>query len=132
MNETKEITPAAALRIRLIEDRTRTQGEWIAKLRTYDPIDWNNKLLSTRFFEKVYRISASTMRNYRQGYYFSNTGTQLWFTEMKESLHHLQPGGAHPMADLKGGAVKMTIPWMNHWLRKIGKEDRIPKFLKHL
>jgi hypothetical protein len=132
MTDKQEKSPAAKLRERLVSDKAMTQSEWIAELRKIDPIDWNNKLLSTRFFEKVYRISPSTMRNYRSGYYFANNGDKYWLTELHETLHHLQPGGGHPKADLPGGAVKTTIPWMNEWLRKIGKEDKIPRFLKHM
>lgn len=108
----------------------KLQDEAIMEIQTLGSAELPNKLWPTKYICAVYGLSIFTLGNYRRGYYYTNDGTKTWFTENHDKLKHI-PQGQPPLTDANG-SVKYTIPWVNEFLRKLGKEQSIPAFLRHL
>lgn len=107
-----------------------SRSTYIAEMQEVDPVKLPNKLWPTKAICSVYRLSPYSMRNYRKGFYFKANGEIKWITPNHDKLKHIGQG-QEPLTT-PGGDVKYTIPWVNDFLRKIGRADRIPTFLRHL
>lgn len=106
------------------------RSQYIAEIKSIDPVKLPNKLLTTRAICSIYGVSKYSMRNYRKGFYFKPDGEIKWITPEHDKLKHVGQG-QEPLTHA-GGDVKYTIPWVNDFMRKIGRADKIPSFLRHL
>lgn len=113
-----------------MKKRKVSRSEYIAEMQAVDPTKLPNKLWPTKAICSVYRISPFSMRNYRKGFYFNGKGEIRWILPDQSKLKHIGQG-QEPLT-VQGGDVKYTIPWVNDFLRKIKREDKIPTFLRHL
>jgi hypothetical protein len=94
---------------------------WLQQL---PPDDLKYVEITTEVLCKVYRVSWTTLRNYRRGYYHSMMGYMKWFTDEHDTLQHNEQA--------KGGALTYKISWVNEFLRLTGQDDKIPSFLRKI
>lgn len=71
----------------------------------------------------IYDISYQTLKNWRRGSYFRGN-KKVFFLENGTFLNHTPPE--------PGSSVLYMLRDVNKWIRKIGREDSIPDYLREL